>query len=128
VSGGVLDDESLVACDAGKYFRLLDRPFTDVGPILFRVLLLCVRRGPSSFPVVGELFEEGRLEIRRLHTVRHAHKIGTRHTVKVGRSAGLEVSAASGSCSAASWARVVPARRAEAYSAAWRRILSKRGQ
>lgn len=83
-----------------------------------------MRRGPSRIPIVGELFEEGSFQIRRLDVVSDVIKKVVALTVKVGRSAGLEVS--TNGSSAASCARVVPARRAVAYSAAWRRILSKR--
>ena len=60
VSSLVLDDEALVALNALENGRLLDRPGTNVRPLLVIGLdvLLCVRRLPSALPVVCELLEE----------------------------------------------------------------------
>jgi len=74
VSSLVLNDQALVTVDALVDGGLLYRPVTNVGPLLrlFRVLglllglLLCVRRLPSSVPVVGELLEEGSFDGGRL--------------------------------------------------------------
>jgi hypothetical protein len=70
VSGRVLDDQTLVTLDTLEDGRLLDRPFTNVGPVLFRlgVILLCVGALPPGLPVVGELLEEGSLQSGRLKT------------------------------------------------------------
>ena len=49
VGSDVLDDETLVALNAGKDSRLFNRPTANIRPVLFRlrVLLLGVRRDPS---------------------------------------------------------------------------------
>lgn len=64
VSGGVLDHQTLVALNALQHGGLLDRPFTDVGPILLRlgILLLRVGGSPSGVPVVRELLQEWSLK------------------------------------------------------------------
>lgn len=68
VSGGVLDHQTLIALNALQHGGLLNRPGTDVGPILvrLRILLLRVRRRPSGVPVISELLEEWSLEASRL--------------------------------------------------------------
>ena len=68
MGSGILDDETLVAFNAGEDGRLLDSPGTNVGPILvgLGISLFGVRRGPSRLPVIGELLEEGSFDGRRL--------------------------------------------------------------
>jgi len=60
--GLVLEDQTLVAVHAAKNRGLLDRPGSDILPLLLGLLLLGVRDAPSALPVVGELLEEGGLE------------------------------------------------------------------
>lgn len=63
VSGGVLDNKTLVALHSLVDGRLLDGPLADVGPLLVVAgVLLGVGRLPSGLPVVGELLKEGSLE------------------------------------------------------------------
>ena len=63
VSGGVLDNKTLIALDTFDLERLLDRPLADVSPFL-RVfvgaghVLLRMGRLPPGLPVIGELLEE----------------------------------------------------------------------
>ena len=68
VSGGILDDETLVANHAGIDGRLLDSPFTDVGPFLFLFsgashVLLGMGRLPPLLPVPSKLLEEVCLQL-----------------------------------------------------------------
>lgn len=62
--GGILQHQTLVAFDTLEDSRLLNRPFSDVGPVFVRggILLLGVGRGPALLPVVGELLQEGSFE------------------------------------------------------------------
>ena len=64
----VLDYEPFVSLNALKNSRLLDGPFANKGPVLVSlwVFLLCVGRLPSVGPVISELFDEWRLDIRGL--------------------------------------------------------------
>ncbi len=68
MSSRILDDKSLVTDDSRKHLRFFYSPFADIGPVLFslRILLLSVRRGPSRFPVIGELFEKRGFQVGRL--------------------------------------------------------------
>ncbi|KAI6761764.1 hypothetical protein HG531_002317 [Fusarium graminearum] len=65
VSGGVLDNKTLIAVNSLVLDRLLNGPLADVCPLLLRAgrILLCVRGLPSLVPVVGELFKEVSLEL-----------------------------------------------------------------
>lgn len=69
VSGGVLDDKTLVAVNSLVLVGLLNSPLANVGPFLFLLslvgaasVLLGVRRLPSGLPVIGELLQEVRLD------------------------------------------------------------------
>lgn len=66
VSGGVLDDKTLVALDALEDGGLLDRPLADVSPLLVLLLVLGLLLGvgglPALLPVVGELLDEVTLD------------------------------------------------------------------
>jgi hypothetical protein len=63
----VLDDQTLVTLHALVDGRLLDSPLANVGPLLLTgVVLLRIGRLPPGLPVVGELLEEGSLELGRL--------------------------------------------------------------
>lgn len=73
VSGGVLDDKTLVALNSLVLVGLLNSPLANVGPFLFLLslvgaasVLLGVRRLPSRLPVIGELLQEVRLDGGRL--------------------------------------------------------------
>lgn len=70
VSGGVLDNKTLIAVNSLVLDRLLNGPLADVCPLLLRAgrILLCVRGLPSLVPVVGELFKEVSLEVGRLYS------------------------------------------------------------
>lgn len=65
MGSGILDDKALVALDALVDGGLLNRPLSNISPLLFSTLgvLLCVRWLPSLFPVVGKLLEEWCLEL-----------------------------------------------------------------
>lgn len=65
MSRWVLHHQTLVALYSLEDGRLLNRPFSDISPFLgsFGVVLLCVRRLPSSLPVVCELLKEGSFEL-----------------------------------------------------------------
>jgi len=56
--------QSFVSLDTLKLSRLLDRPLSDVGPLLRSILILQFLFGmadlPPGFPVLGKLFVEGR--------------------------------------------------------------------
>ncbi len=62
---GILDDKAFVAINGFQHMRLLDGPFSDIGPILvcLRVLFLGVRWLPSRVPIVGKLFEEWSFDV-----------------------------------------------------------------
>lgn len=57
VGSGILQHQALVALDTLENGRLLNRPLSNVDPVLIGsgVFLLGMRWGPSLFPVVGEL-------------------------------------------------------------------------
>jgi hypothetical protein len=57
MGSSVLDDQALVAVYAAIDLGFLDRPVSNVGPLLFgsRVLLLCMRRSPPLVPIIREL-------------------------------------------------------------------------
>jgi len=74
VSGLVLEHETLVAVDGAEHSWLLDRPGTDVLPLLFGLLLLGVGHSPSVFPVIGELLEEWGFEGSWLVVVSAAYR------------------------------------------------------
>lgn len=68
VGSFVFDHQALVLLHTLEHSGLLDSPGTHVSPFLFGglVVLLCMRGLPPGFPVVGELLEEGRLQLGRL--------------------------------------------------------------
>jgi len=68
VSSLVLQHETFVALQTLEYKRLLNLPCTNVCPFLLVRLsvLLGVGSLPSGLPVVGELFEEGRVDVAGL--------------------------------------------------------------
>ena len=68
VSRGILDDKTFVAGHALVDVWLFHCPLADIGPLFLAILgvLLGVGWLPSLLPVVGELLEEGRLELGRL--------------------------------------------------------------
>lgn len=68
MSSLVLEHKTFVAVDATEHTWLFDGPVANVSPLFLAALLLCVRRLPSAGPVIGELFQEGRLERRGLGT------------------------------------------------------------
>jgi hypothetical protein len=72
MGGGVLDDKTLVALHALVDGGLLNRPLADVRPFLVGTLgvLLGVRGLPPLLPVIGELLEEGALELAGLQSMR----------------------------------------------------------
>lgn len=68
VGGSILDDKALVALHTLVDGGLLDRPLANIRPFLITLgILLGVRRLPSLLPVLGELLEEGSLELGRLY-------------------------------------------------------------
>ena len=69
MSGRVLDNETLITLHALVDDGLLNGPLADVSPLLLGIgagLLLGVGRLPARVPVIGELLEEGSLELGRL--------------------------------------------------------------
>ena len=66
VGSFVLEDKTFVALDTTKNGGLLNRPGSDVSPLLLSVLLLCVGWLPSRLPVVCELLQERGFEGRGL--------------------------------------------------------------
>ena len=57
----VLDNKTLLALHSLEDMGLLNRPFSNVSPLLIGTggILLGVGRLPSCLPVVGELLDEG---------------------------------------------------------------------
>lgn len=78
VGSRVLHDETLVSVDALKDRGFLNGPFTDVGPVLFRLGVILLRMGwcPPRFPVIGELLEEGSFQGGRLGAVSKPRRDG----------------------------------------------------
>ncbi len=67
VGGGVLDNKTLVTLHSLVDGGLLNSPLADVRPLLIILgVLLGVGRLPPLLPVIGELFQEGSLELGRL--------------------------------------------------------------
>jgi hypothetical protein len=120
VSGGVLQHETLIASDAGEDGRLLDRPLSNVGPVLLALGVLLLRVGdfPSRIPVVGELFEEGRFQGGRLLLSAWDKGMLAQLTVKRGLSTALLDGSGTSRGSWASSASALPARSAVAQTAA----------
>jgi hypothetical protein len=71
MSSLVFDNQSLVALHTLENRRLLNRPCTNVCPLLVVGLDVLLRVGgaPSGFPVVGKLLEERCLEFCGLQDV-----------------------------------------------------------
>ena len=64
----ILDYKTFISFNALEHRGLLNGPFAYKRPILLRfgVFLLCVRRLPPVGPIISELLEKGRLDIRGL--------------------------------------------------------------
>lgn len=78
VGGRVLYNETLVSVDTLEDSGFLNGPFTDVGPVLFRLGVILLRMGwrPPRFPIIGELLEERSFEGGRLGVVSKPRRDG----------------------------------------------------